>query len=287
MDSSTRIHAPDFPAGLDWFNVAAPLSLKALRGKVVLLDFWTYGCINCLHVIPDLKRLEEKYGAELVVIGVHSAKFTNERQGENLRRILVRYDVDHPVVNDERFEIWRSYGARAWPTQVLIDPEGYVVGTASGEGNADAFDRAIGAVVHVFDEQGKIDRAPIALSPERERLTMGTLAFPGKVLADEAVGPSVRRRFQPSPRARLLARRQGARRGRLGRGRLGRRRIRGGAFLPAAGARAERRHPVRGGHGESRGPRDRSRGPARHDGRRHRPAGGVGRALAVPRSRPR
>ena len=180
-----RVRAPEFPAGAAWFNVAAPLSLKALRGKVVLLDFWTYGCINCIHIIPDLKRLEEKYGPELVVVGVHSAKFTNERQGENLRRILVRYDVDHPVVNDERFEIWRSYGARAWPTQVLIDPEGYVVATASGEGNGDAFDRAIGAVIHVFDEQGKIDRTPIASSPERERISMGTLAFPGKVVADE------------------------------------------------------------------------------------------------------
>src|SRR4249920_1464630 len=164
-EATSPIRAPELGGAVAWLNVPAPLSLKALRGKVVLLDFWTYGCINCLHVIPDLKRLEEKYGAELVVVGVHSAKFTNERQGENLRRILVRYDVDHPVVNDERFEIWRSYGARAWPTQVLIDPEGYVVGTASGEGNADAFDRAIAAVVHIFDEQGKIDRAPIALSP--------------------------------------------------------------------------------------------------------------------------
>ncbi len=183
-----RVRAPEFPAGLDWFNVAAPLSLKALRGKVVLLDFWTYGCINCLHTLPDLKRLEEKYGAELVVIGVHSAKFTNEREGENLRRILVRYDVDHPVVNDVRFEIWKSYGARAWPTQVLIDPEGYVVGSASGEGNGEAFDRAIAAVIHVFDEQQKIDRTPLATSPERERLAMGTLAFPGKVLVDEPSG---------------------------------------------------------------------------------------------------
>ena len=182
---SARIHAPEFPTGLDWFNVAAPLSLRALRGKVVLLDFWTYGCINCLHIIPDLKRLEEKYRAELVVVGVHSAKFTNERRGENLRRILVRYDVDHPVVNDERFEIWREYGARAWPTQVLIDPEGYLVGTASGEGNGEAFDRAIAAVIQVFEAQGKIDRTPVTLSPERERLQMGTLAFPGKVLADE------------------------------------------------------------------------------------------------------
>jgi thiol-disulfide isomerase/thioredoxin/sugar lactone lactonase YvrE len=167
-------------------NVAAPLTLKALRGKVVLLDFWTYGCVNCLHIIPDLKRLEEKYAAELVVIGVHSAKFTNEGKLENLRRILVRYDIDHPVVNDASFAIWKAYGARAWPTQVLIDPEGYVVATASGEGHADGFDRAIAAVIQVFDEKGLIDRTPLPASLERERLETSALAFPGKVLADEA-----------------------------------------------------------------------------------------------------
>jgi thiol-disulfide isomerase/thioredoxin len=185
---SPRVRAPEFAAGAEWFNVPAPLSLKALRGKVVLLDFWTYGCINCMHILPDLKRLEEKYRRELVVIGVHSAKFTNERQPENLRRIIVRYDIDHPVVNDAHFEIWKSYGARAWPTQVLIDPEGYVVATASGEGKADAFDRAIAAVVQVFDERGILDRTPLPLSPERARLASSTLAFPGKVLADAASG---------------------------------------------------------------------------------------------------
>ena len=169
-------------------NVAAPLSLKALRGKVVLLDFWTYGCVNCLHIIPDLKRLEEKYGGELVVIGVHSAKFTNEGKLDNLRRILGRYDIDHPVVNDASFAIWKEYGARAWPTQVLIDPEGYVVATASGEGHADGFDRAIAAVIQVFDEKGLIDRTPLPKSLERERLATSTLAFPGKVLADEPGG---------------------------------------------------------------------------------------------------
>jgi thiol-disulfide isomerase/thioredoxin len=185
--SAPRVRAPEFPRA-EWVNVAAPLSLKALRGKVVLLDFWTYGCVNCLHIIPDLKRLEEKYRDELVVIGVHSAKFTNEGKTDNLRRIVVRYDIDHPVVNDAGFAIWKSYGARAWPTQVLIDPEGYVVGSASGEGHADGFDRAIAAVIHVFDENGLIDRTPLPLSPERERLRIGTstLAFPGKVLADEA-----------------------------------------------------------------------------------------------------
>src|SRR5687768_3033451 len=139
-----------------------------------------------MHILPDLRRLEEKYRDELVVIGIHSAKFSNERKSDNLRRILVRYDIDHPVANDAEFNIWKAYGARAWPTLVLIDPEGYLVATASGEGKGEAFDRAIGAVIQIFDEQNKVDRTPIALSLERERIETSTLAFPGKVLADEA-----------------------------------------------------------------------------------------------------
>ena len=186
--SDVRIHAPELSGALDWLNVPAPLTLKSLRGKVVLLDFWTYGCINCMHVLPDLRRLEEKYGDALVVIGIHSAKFTNEGKSDNLRRILVRYDIDHPVANDADFQIWRTYGARAWPTLVLIDPEGYVVATASGEGKGEAFDLAIAGVIRFFDEQGKIDRTPIVLSPERTKVKAAVLAFPGKVLADEASG---------------------------------------------------------------------------------------------------
>jgi len=184
--SDVRVRAPELAGALDWFNVPSPLTLKSLRGKVVLLDFWTYGCVNCMHILPDLKRLEEKYRDELVVVGVHSAKFENERKASNIRHILVRYDIDHPVANDANFAIWKAYGARAWPTQVLIDPEGYVVATASGEGKGEAFDRAIAAVIQVFDEQGLIDRKPIATSPEREHLRTSTLAFPGKVLAAEA-----------------------------------------------------------------------------------------------------
>jgi DNA-binding beta-propeller fold protein YncE len=137
-----------------------------------------------MHVLPDLKRLEEKYGDALVVIGVHSAKFTNERDPDNLRHIIVRYDISHPVANDANFAIWKAYTARAWPTLVLIDPEGYIVAAASGEGHADAFDRAVAAVIAVFDERGLIDRTPLAASPERARLAQSTLAFPGKVLAD-------------------------------------------------------------------------------------------------------
>src|SRR5512145_3146202 len=167
---SARVRAPELSGALDWFNVASPLTLKSLRGKVVLLDFWTYGCVNCMHILPDLKTLERKYPDELVVIGIHSAKFANERKSENIRRIIVRYDIDHPVVSDPDFAIWNAYGARAWPTLVLIDPEGYVVATASGEGHLEQLDRAIAAVIQVFEERQLMDRRPIAQSPERERL---------------------------------------------------------------------------------------------------------------------
>jgi len=180
------VPAPDFPTGLDWLNTALPLSLGDLRGKVVLLDFWTYGCINCMHVIPDLKQLEEKYAGELVVIGVHSAKFTNEGETENIRRIILRYELEHPVINDKDFVVWRQYGARAWPTFVLIDPKGKIIGSHSGEGIYELFDHVIGSVVAEFDARGQIDRTPLALVLEREGLANSPLAFPGKVLADIA-----------------------------------------------------------------------------------------------------
>ena len=189
MASNQPIHAPELTGAVDWLNVPRPLSLKTdLKGKIVLLDFWTYGCINCMHVIPEIRRLEEKYRDELVVIGVHSAKFTNERQSENIRRIIVRYGIEHPVANDADFKIWRAYGARAWPTLVLIDPAGYVVATASGEGKTEAFDEAISAVRMVFDERGELNRAPIPLALEGVNDPESELRFPGKVTAHAGSG---------------------------------------------------------------------------------------------------
>ncbi len=179
------VHAPDFPEGLDWLNTDRPLSLGDLRGKVVLLDFWTYCCINCMHVIPDLKRLEAKYPDELVVIGVHSAKFTTERESENIREAILRYEIEHPVVNDRDFLIWRSYAIRAWPSFMIIDPDGKVVGTHSGEGIYDLFDRVIGAILQEFDAQGKMDRRPLRLAPEKD-VSSTPFSFPGKLAADPA-----------------------------------------------------------------------------------------------------
>ncbi len=94
--------APAIPTGVDWLNVAAPLTLDQLKGKVVLLDFWTYGCINCMHMMPILNQLEQKYGDALAIIGVHSAKFANEGDTSNIRQIIERYGLKHPVINDSK-----------------------------------------------------------------------------------------------------------------------------------------------------------------------------------------
>jgi len=177
------IRAPELSGAVAWLNVPAPLSLKALRGKVVLLDFWTYGCINCIHILPDLKKLEARFPDELVVIGVHAAKFTNEKATENIRQIIRRYEIAHPVANDAEFRIWRAYTVRAWPSRVIIDPAGYVVGAASGEGNYEGFEQAIATVIATFDERGEMDRRPLALKLESEAVTETPLKFPGKVLA--------------------------------------------------------------------------------------------------------
>ena len=180
------ISAPDFPSNMAWLNTDRPLSLRELRGKIVLLDFWTFCCINCMHVIPDLKRLEEKYADSLVVIGVHSAKFVAERDTDNVRRAILRYEVEHPVVNDSTMVIWRSYGVSAWPTAVLIDPEGHVAFSASGEGVFERFDPLIDEMVREFDARGLLRRGTPALQREREPEPL--LAFPGKALADALSG---------------------------------------------------------------------------------------------------
>jgi len=180
-----RVRAPELSGGRGWLNTDKPLSLAALKGKVVLLDFWTYGCINCMHIIPDLKKLEKKYPNELVVIGVHSAKFENEKDTENIRRIVLRYEIEHPIVNDADFVIWRSYAVDAWPTRYLIDPGGYIIGKLSGEGGYEALDKAIADSIAEFRKRGELNEAPLKLVLERAKVGDLPLAFPGKILADQ------------------------------------------------------------------------------------------------------
>lgn len=179
--------APEFPDGHTWFNVSRPLTLADLQGKAVLLDFWTAGCINCQHIIPDLMQLEEEFPDELVVIGVHSGKYDREHEDDAVREAILRYGLQHPVVNDPDFLIWNSYGANAWPTTVLVDPLGNVVGGRSGEGVYAAFHDVITDLVAEFDDRGEIDHTPFALIDlESTGVTSSFLSYPSAVLADEA-----------------------------------------------------------------------------------------------------
>ncbi len=180
--------APEFPTGLEWINVPAPLTMAALRGKIVILDFWTYGCINCIHMIPTLQQLEAKYGDALVIVGVHSAKFENEGDTTNIRQIVQRYGLKHPVINDSNFRVWQTYGINAWPTFVVVDPRGNVLALQAGEIPFEAFDRLLSGMVDYFDSTGELDRTPIELALEGAGQPAGLLAFPGKVLADQASG---------------------------------------------------------------------------------------------------
>lgn len=175
------VHAPEFPAGLDWINTDQPFTLADLKGKIVLLDFWTYCCINCMHVLPDLKRLEQKYPDELVVIGVHSAKFTAEKESKAIEQAIQRYEIDHPVINDCNFEIWKAYNIQAWPSFMLINPTGRIVGTHSGEGIYPLFNPLIAKLVTHFDKKKGINRAP--LKTGRPTSPNQTLSFPGKIHA--------------------------------------------------------------------------------------------------------
>jgi len=102
----------------------------------VLADFWTFCCVNCLHVLDELRPLEEKYAGELAAIGVHSPKFVHEADPDALKAAVERYEVAHPVLDDPDLETWQAYTARAWPTLVLVDPEGYVVAQYAVEGTS-------------------------------------------------------------------------------------------------------------------------------------------------------
>ncbi len=186
MQYAGTVNAPDFYDGLEWLNTDRPISMKDLKGKVVLIDFWTYCCINCIHVIPDLKKLEAEFPDELVVIGVHSAKFDNEKLTKNIREAVLRYEIEHPVVNDKDFKTWQEYGVRAWPSFALINPRGKLLGVTSGEGIYLKIRDVIEDIIKEFDEIGEIDRTPLNLTLEKSNRPKSVLNYPGKITYDKA-----------------------------------------------------------------------------------------------------
>ncbi len=178
-----RIDAPDLVGGTVWLNTDKPITLADLRGRIVLLDFWTLCCINCIHTLPDLALIEARYPGIVVVIGVHTPKFDNEKRTSSIMKAILRYEIKHPVINDADRKIWAAYGCTQWPTLVLIDPAGKFRGFARGEGNLELVDRSIKELIKEFDAKGTLKKTPITFKLANEK-TASPLCFPGKVLAD-------------------------------------------------------------------------------------------------------
>ncbi|GGN25734.1 thiol-disulfide isomerase/thioredoxin [Actinoplanes campanulatus] len=175
-----RVRAPELK-GRGWLNTGGKaLTLADLRGKILVLDFWTFCCINCLHVLDELRPLEEKYGDALVVIGVHSPKFEHERDPVALAAAVERYGVHHPVVDDGDMHIWQQYAAKAWPTLSVVDPAGYLVASMAGEGHAEGLSRLIDELIVKHEADGTLHRGdgPYVPPPAPESL----LRFPGKAI---------------------------------------------------------------------------------------------------------
>jgi len=168
--------------GRNWLNTGGKqLDLEALRGKIVLLDFWSFCCINCLHVLDELRPLEEKYSDVLVTVGVHSPKFEHEADPNALAAAVERYEIHHPILDDPELTTWQAYGARAWPTLVVLDPEGYIVAHLSGEGHAQGLGSLVEELITEHEAKGTLHRGngPY-VAPEAVE---GDLRFPGKAIA--------------------------------------------------------------------------------------------------------
>jgi thiol-disulfide isomerase/thioredoxin len=180
-----KVRAPELTGGKGWLNTDKPLSVAGLKGKVVLLDFWTYGCINCIHIIPDLKKLEAKYPNNLVVIGVHSAKFDNEKTPPTFAKSSFATASNIRLSTTPDFKIWEAYAIRAWPGLVVIDPDGYVIKTVFGEGHYDELDRTIAETITDFRKKGSVKRTAVEVCARTGENRRFAARVSGKVLADE------------------------------------------------------------------------------------------------------
>lgn len=180
VHTGVRVRAPRLQGAGGWINTDRPLDLVALRGRVVVLDFWTFACVNCLHVIDELRVLEAAYPDDVVVIGVHSPKFAHEAEHAAVVAAVARLDIRHPVLDDPEMATWRQYAIKAWPTLVVIDPEGYVVAQAAGEGQVSALQAIIAELLESHRARGSL-RAESALATARPAPT-GALYFPAKAV---------------------------------------------------------------------------------------------------------
>ncbi|WP_189299370.1 NHL domain-containing thioredoxin family protein [Streptomyces albospinus] len=181
MASRARVRAPELIGKGGWLNTGGnDLTLSDLRGRIVILDFWTFCCVNCLHVLDELRELEERHRDSVVIIGVHSPKFVHEAEHQAVVDAVERYGVEHPVLDDPELATWKQYAVRAWPTLVVIDPEGYVVAQHAGEGHAHAIEKLVEELIAAHGAKGTLRRGDGPYVPPEPVAT--DLRFPGKAV---------------------------------------------------------------------------------------------------------
>ncbi len=175
-----RVRAPELTGRGGWIGTGGrDLTLAELRGRIVVLDFWTFCCVNCLHVLDELRPLEQRFADVLEVVGVHSPKFAHEADHDALLAAVERYEVHHPVLDDPDLTTWSQYAVRAWPTLCVIDPEGYLVHVASGEGHGEGLARLVEQLVDEHTTKGTLRRRGAAYVPPPQPVS--ELRYPGKV----------------------------------------------------------------------------------------------------------
>lgn len=142
--------APEFKDIKSWFN-SKPLKIRELRGKVLLVDFWTYSCVNCIRTLPHVKMLHGKYKDRgLVVIGVHTPEFEFEKEDENIKKALEKYGITYPVANDWNNVTWQAYGNKYWPRRALVNGRGKIILEQVGESGEHELEmKIINALVEV------------------------------------------------------------------------------------------------------------------------------------------
>uniref|UniRef100_A0ABI7W2Q8 Thioredoxin domain-containing protein n=1 Tax=Felis catus TaxID=9685 RepID=A0ABI7W2Q8_FELCA len=181
------LSVPEFPEGLEWLNTEEPISVyKDLCGKVVILDFFTYCCINCIHLLPDLHALEHTYSDKdgLLIVGVHSAKFPNEKVLDNIKSAVLRYNITHPVVNDADASLWQELEVSCWPTLVILGPRGNMLFSLIGEGHKDKLFLYTSIALKYYKDRGQIRNHKIEIKLYKDSLPPSPLLFPGKVTVD-------------------------------------------------------------------------------------------------------
>ena len=173
----------DFPAGLEWVNTAQAPSPANLHGRVTLIYFWTFDCVNCVNLIADLAWLENRYHDGLCVIGVHTPKYTGQRDARTVLKAVNRHRLRHPVASDPGFVLWQQFGVRAWPSVVLLDAEGRLAGLYTGEGRRQEIDRRVASLLDEATQRDiRIYEPWPAVSRPEPRLP---LAFPARVIAND------------------------------------------------------------------------------------------------------